>query len=174
MLGFCILLLVAGNETTTHLISNAFLCFDKYPEAIEQLRTEPALIPGAVEEVLRYRSPVKLMFHVTTTETIIGDQKIPEGYGVIAWIASANHDETQFPDASTFDIRRSPNRHLAFGHGIHFCLGAPLARLESKIALGIMLERLREIRRVADVPLEATEAFILLGVKQLPVVFKGE
>jgi cytochrome P450 len=174
LLGFCILLLVAGNETTTHLISNAFLCFDEYPEAIEQLRTEPALIPGAVEEVLRYRSPVKLMFRVTTTETIIGDQKIPEGYGVIAWIASANHDETQFPDAGTFDIRRSPNRHLAFGHGIHFCLGAPLARLESKIALGIILERLREIRRVADVPLEATEAFILLGVKQLPVVFKGE
>jgi cytochrome P450 len=173
LLGFCILLLVAGNETTTHLISNAFLCFDEYPEAMEQLRAEPALIPSAVEEVLRYRSPVKLMFRVATVDTKIGDQKIPEGQGVIAWIASANRDEARFPNADTFDIRRSPNRHIAFGHGIHFCLGAPLARLESKIALGIMLERLHEIRRVSDVPLEATEAFILYGVKQLPIVFKG-
>ena len=173
LLGFCILLLVAGNETTTHLISNAFLCFDEYPETMEQLRAEPELIPSAVEEVLRYRSPVKLMFRATTTDTKVGEQKIPAGDGVIAWIASANRDETQFPDADTFDIRRSPNRHIAFGHGIHFCLGAPLARLESKIALRIMLERMHEIRRVPGVSLEATDAFILLGVKQLPVVFKG-
>ena len=99
-------------------------------------------------------------------------RRFPAGE-VIAWIASANRDETQFPDAIYFNIRRSPNRHIAFGHGIHFCLGAPLARREFKIALKIMLERMHEIQKMPDVSLEATEAFILLGVKQLPVVFQG-
>lgn len=172
LLGFCILLLVAGNETTTHLIGNAILCLDEHPEALAQLRAEPDLLPGAIEEVLRYRSPVRLMFRVTTQDTMIGDQEVKAGSGLQAWIASANQDEEQFPNAEQFDIRRSPNRHLAFGYGIHFCLGAPLARLEAKIALGIMLERLRELRRVRDVPLEPVGSFILFGVKHLPVTFK--
>jgi len=173
LLGFCIILLVAGNETTTHLIGNAVLCFDEYPEVVEQLLAEPALLPDAIEEVLRYRSPLKVMFRAANIDTKIGDQVIPAGQGVMAWIGSANRDEAQFPGAETFDIRRSPNRHLAFGYGIHFCLGAPLARLEVKIALGIMLERLQEIQRDRDVPLEASEAFILHGVKHLPIVFNG-
>ena len=173
LLGFCILLLVAGNETTTNLIGNAIMCFDEHPETMEQLRAEPDLLPGAIEEVLRFRSPIKMMFRVATTDTRIGDQEIPAGQEVIAWISSANRDEEQFPGADTFDFKRSPNRHLAFGYGIHFCLGAPLARLESKIALGIMLERFKEIQQVRDVPLEATSSFLLYGVKHLPVVFKA-
>lgn len=171
LLGFCVLLLAAGNETTTHLIGNALWCFDEYPEAWAELRANPTLLPDAIEEVLRYRSPVKLMFRNTTRDTRIGDKDIPAGSGVTAWIGSADRDEAQFPNAETFNIHRSPNRHLAFGHGIHFCLGAPLARLESKVALGIMLERFASIRRDRDVELEPVAAFILHGLKSLPVEF---
>jgi cytochrome P450 len=172
LLGFCILLLVAGNETTTNLIGNSVLCFDEHPEAMEQLRADPALLPDAIEEVLRYRSPIKMMFRVATTDVELGDRQIRAGEGVTAWISSANHDESQFPHADTFDIRRTPNRHLAFGYGIHFCIGAPLARLESKIALAAMLERLPHMRQVRDVPLEPSESFILYGVKHLPITFQ--
>jgi cytochrome P450 len=172
LMGFCVLLLVAGNETTTHLIGNAIWCFDDHPEAWAELRANPALLPGAIEEVLRYRSPVKLMFRVATKDTRIGDKDIAEGSGVAAWIGSADRDEDQFPNAGIFDIHRTPNRHLAFGHGIHFCLGAPLARLESKVTLGIMLDRFATIRRNREIELEPVGAFILHGLKSLPVVFK--
>ncbi len=172
LLGFCVLLLVAGNETTMHLIGNAIWCFDDHPAAWAELRANPTLLPDAVEEVLRYRSPVKLMFRITAQDTRIGDKDIPAGTGVTAWIGSADRDEAQFPNAETFDIHRTPNRHLAFGHGIHFCLGAPLARLESKIALGIMLQRFSNIQRDRDIELEPVSAFILHGLKHMPVVFE--
>jgi len=172
LLGFCVLLLVAGNETTTHLIGNAIWCFDDHPATWAELRANPALLPDAIEEVLRYRSPVKLMFRITAQDTRIGDKDIPAGTGVTAWIGSADRDEAQFPNAETFDIHRTPNRHLAFGYGIHFCLGAPLARLESKIALGIMLKRFSNIQRDRDIELEPVSAFILHGLKHMPVVFE--
>lgn len=172
LLGFCILLLVAGNETTTNLIGNALLCFDEQPEVMEQLRSEPELVPGAIEEVLRYRSPVQFMYRRAVADITIRDQEIRAGQMVLAWIGSANRDEAQFPDPDRFDIRRTPNRHIAFGHGIHFCLGAPLARLEAKIALTILLERLHEIKRVPGIPLEATGSNVVYGVKHLPVTFR--
>ena len=172
LLGFCILLLVAGNETTTNLIGNAILCFDEHPEVMEQLRAEPALVPGAVEEVLRYRSPVQFMYRRTVANTTIRDQEIRAGQMVLAWIGSANRDEAQFPNPDSFDIRRTPNRHIAFGHGIHFCLGAPLARLEAKIVLTMLLERFHEIKRVPGVALEATGSDIVYGVKHLPITFR--
>jgi cytochrome P450 len=172
LLGFCVLLLVAGNETTTNLIGNALLCFDEHPEVMEQLRTEPELIPGAIEEVLRYRSPVQFMYRRAAADVTIRDQQIRAGQMVLAWIGSANRDEAQFPDPDTFDIRRTPNRHIAFGHGIHFCLGAPLARLEAKIALTILLERFHNIERVRDIPLEATGSDLVFGVKHLPITFQ--
>src|SRR5260370_25997762 len=129
------MLIVAGNEHTTFLIGNACLCFDEYPEVVEQLRAEPALLPDAIEEVLRYRSPLKVMFCAANMDTQIGDQVIPAGQGVMAWIGSANRDEAQFPGAETFAIRSPPNRHLSFGYGIHFSLGSPLALLAPKIPL---------------------------------------
>jgi cytochrome P450 len=171
VLGFCFLLLVAGNETTTNLIGNALLCLDTYPEVWKQLHAEPALAPAVVEEVLRYLSPVQSMFRLTTSETTIGDQIIPAHKMVLAWIGSANRDEQQFPDADTFNIRRTPNRHIAFGHGIHFCLGAPLARLETKIVLEALLERFSEIQRVQNAPLQRTDSFFLYGLKHIPITF---
>jgi cytochrome P450 len=125
VLAFCILLLVAGNETTTHLIGNSVICLSQHPAALEQLRHSSALIPGAIEEVLRYLSPVKMMARFTKTETTLGGQDIGARQSVMAWISSANRDEAQLPEPDRFDIQRDPNRHIAFGHGIHFCLGLP-------------------------------------------------
>lgn len=171
LLGFCALLLVAGNETTTNLIGNAILCLDEHPDALGLLRAQPNLLPGAIEEVLRYRSPVQSMFRATIRDAEMGNQTVPAGQPVIAWIGSANRDPAQFPDPDRFDIARVPNRHLAFGQGIHFCLGAPLARLEARLALGAMLTRLPRLRRDRTVPLEPLESFIVYGVKRLPIIF---
>lgn len=171
VLSFCILLLVAGNITTTNLISNAFLAFDEFPDALEQLYAEPELVPGAIEEVLRYRSPVRCMFRVSRAESMVGEHCIEAGRFVVAWIASANRDPDEFPDPDTFDIRRTPNRHIAFGHGIHFCLGAPLARLEAKIALEAMLQRLPHMRLQPDTLFEPVSSVVLSGVKHVPITF---
>jgi cytochrome P450 len=174
VLGFCVLLLVAGNETTTNLIGNAILCFDEDPLAWQRLRSQPeTLLGSAIEEVLRYRSPVQSMYRTTTATVELGSQVIPAGEPVIAWIGSANRDARQFPDPDRFDIQRSPNRHLAFGHGIHFCLGAPLARLEARIALGELCKRFTKITRVRKVPLEPQLSTIVYGVKHLPVAVQA-
>ncbi len=170
LLSFCVLLLVAGNETTTNLIGNTILCLAEHPEAEVELRAHPELLPSAVEEILRYRSPVQSMFRVTTTDVRLGDQAVPAGQSVVAWIGSANRDPRQFPNPDRFDIRRSPNRHLAFGHGIHFCLGAPLARLEATVALGALLGRLGRLR-VDRAAVEPLSGDLLHGVRRLPVTF---
>jgi cytochrome P450 len=172
LLSFCIVLLVAGNLTTTNLIGNAILCFDDHPEVMDELRADPSLMPGAIEEVLRYLSPVQRLVRAATVDTVIGDKQIKAGQLLVPCLGSANRDEEQFPEPNVFDIRRTPNRHLAFGHSIHFCIGAPLARLESRIALEVMLQRFTEIKRVREIPLEMVGAF--LGVKSLPITFKGK
>ncbi len=174
MLGLCSLLLVAGNITTTNLIGNAMLCFDEHPEVMDQLRDDVSLLPAAIEEVLRYRSPAQWVMRVASTETILGGKEIRQGQVLIPYLGSANCDEAQFPDPEVFDIRRTPNRHVAFGHGIHFCLGAPLARLETKIALEALLTRFRNIRRLRETrlePLEGGGGFY--GVKRLPITFQA-
>jgi cytochrome P450 len=172
LLGFCILLLVAGNETTTNLIGNTMLCLDEHPEAVERLRANRDLVPMALEEALRYYSPLKLTIRGTKNETTIGDQHIEAGKLLFVWIASANRDEAQFPAANQFTIERDPNRHLGFGRGIHFCLGAPLARLEAKIALNAMLDRLPDTWHVSDAPLSLINSMSVLGVKTLPMTWE--
>ncbi len=172
IVGFCILLLVAGNETTTNLIGNAILCFEQHPEAWEELRSDASLVPSAVEEVLRYLSPVQCMFRITVADTTLGDQEITKGQWVTAWIGSANRDSDQFPNPDTFDIRRTPNRHIAFGHGIHFCLGAPLARLEGRITFEALRQTLPQIHRDQSVQLEKVGSFFVYGVKHLPLILK--
>lgn len=171
LLGFCILLLVAGNETTTNLLANTLLCWQDAPDAYERVRADRALLPGTTEEVLRYRSPVQSMYRVTAQDVDLYGQVIPEGSPVLAWIGSANRDPAQFPEPGTFDPARSPNRHLAFGNGVHFCLGAPLARLEASVALGAVLDRLPNLRIVPGAVLEAIPSQIVYGVRRLPVLF---
>jgi cytochrome P450 len=169
-LTFCTLLLIAGNITTTNLIANAMHCFLEHPDQFACLRAEPNLLPSAIEEVLRYESPVQVLLRVTARGAEVGGQTIPAGERVFAWIGSANRDEAVFPHPERFDIARNPNPHLAFGHAIHFCVGAPLARLEARVALSILLERMRNIER-ADGAVETTRGGFLHGITRLPLRF---
>ena len=170
---FCTLLLAAGQETTKNLIANAIVCFTDYPDRMERLIREPALMPTAIEEVLRYLPPVWFLFRQTRTDVELAGQHIPANQLVLAWTASANRDPAQFPDPDRFDIEREPNRHLAFGHGIHFCVGAPLARLEARIALPMMLEQLRNLQRVEGFPI-TVQMGIVFVIRSLPITFQPQ
>jgi cytochrome P450 len=170
LLGFGALLLVAGNETTTNLIGNALLTFAQQPELWQRLRLQPDLVPQAVEEVLRYLSPVQSMFRVTKQAVKIAGQELNAGAPVVAWIGSANRDEAQFPKPECFDLDRQPNRHLAFGQGIHYCLGAPLARLEARIALTSMLNRIESITLAPEAELERLPSNLVYGLTSLPLI----
>jgi cytochrome P450 len=170
-IGFCILLLLAGHVTTTNLLSQAIRCFDEYPDTLAQIRKRPELMPGAIEEVLRYASPVWRLLRTTTADVTMEGVTIPANSVVFVWLASANRDERQFSDPERFDIMRNPNRHIAFGHGIHFCIGAPLSRLETSIALPMIINQLPDMHVVHEKPLELLEGRILFGFKQLPVTF---
>jgi cytochrome P450 len=173
LLGFCALLLVAGNETTTNLIGNALLTFAEQPETWRLLRAHPELVPQAVEEALRFRSPVQSMFRVTKEPVTIAGQELPAHASMIAWIGSANRDEEVFPEADRFDLNRQPNRHLAFGQGIHYCLGAPLARLEARIALTSMLKEIEMIRLAPQAELERLPSNLVYGLRNLPLLFSA-
>jgi cytochrome P450 len=167
------LLMVAGHETTVNLIANGVWALLRHPEQLERLRAQPSLIEPAVEEMLRYCGPVR---HTTSRfalqDTEFQGQLIPAGQLIMASLLSANHDEEQFAEPSRFDISRTPNRHLSFGSGIHFCLGAPLARLEAQLALPLLLERLPRLRFAQDPSLLRWRTGLLIhGLEQLPVAF---
>lgn len=165
----CRLLLVAGHETTTGLISNAVVCFDEHPESLQDLLAHPELWSSAIEEVLRYRGIVHVNPRFAKVDTVLAGQQIKAGEMVIPLFSAANLDERQFPNAATFDIRRTPNHHLGFGHGVHFCLGAPLARLEARIALQMLYERFPGLHRDRSVPLAVKPSYIVYGLQYLPV-----
>jgi cytochrome P450 len=171
LLSFCTLLLAAGQETTKNLIANAIVCLTDHPESMERLVREPTLIPTAIEEVLRYLPPVWFLFRQTKADVELAGQHLPANQVVLAWTASANRDPARFSDPDRFDIEREPNRHLAFGHGIHFCVGAPLARLEARITLPMMLQQLKDIRRVEGVPI-MVHAGIVFVIRSLPITFQ--
>lgn len=178
LMSFCFTLFIAGNITTTTMLGNAILCLDEHPGEFERLRQHPELVPSAVEEILRTMPPGRvgpndlLDGRTATSQVQIGDQHIHERDRVITITLSNNFDESQFSDPERFDIQRHPNRHLSFGHGIHFCIGAPLARLEMKIALEKMLQRLPGLHLLHDEPLELVNSRIMLGPKRLPVAFQ--
>ena len=174
LLGFCVLLLVAGNETTTNLITNAVLTLSNNVREYQRILADRSLIPGMVEEVLRYRSPVQSMFRTCKKDVELGGKLIRKGQVVLAWIGSANHDATEFQKPEEFLIERTPNRHIAFGEGVHFCLGAPLARLEAKIAMETLLERAGKVTLKIGTQLEPLGGIIVFGVKHLPVSFSNE
>ena len=153
------------------MIANAILCLTDHPDSLAQLQGEPALMPTAIEEVLRYLPPVWFLFRRTTQDVELGGQNIPANQMVLAWTASANRDAAQFPQPDQFNIQREPNRHLAFGHGIHFCVGAPLARLEAKIVLPMMLEQLKDLKRVEGVPV-GIHTGIVFVIGNLPITFQ--
>jgi len=172
LIGFCQLLLVAGNETTVNLIANAVICLDEHPAAAARLRREPELMPSAIEEVLRFMPPVWMPSpRRVRSDVALGGQRLREGAMVFPWLVSANRDERQFPDLNRFDITRKPNKHLTFGHGIHACLGAPLARLEAAIALPLLLDQLSDLQVVRDAPIPVVDSGVVFGPKVLPVTF---
>jgi pimeloyl-[acyl-carrier protein] synthase len=165
LLAMCILLFIAGHETTVNLIGNGMLALLQHPEQCARLRDEPALIQGAVEELLRYDSPVQRTARIAAGPVEIGGRTI-----IVAAIGAANRDPAHFPDPDRLDITRHDNRHLAFGFGIHFCLGAPLARLEGQIAIGTLLRRMPRLSLATSTP-EWRESSTLRGLKRLPVTF---
>ncbi len=162
VLAFAILLLVAGNETTTNLIGNGTALLAQHSEALASLRRDPEGVPAAVEEMLRYDSPVQGLVRFVTRPTEVGGQAIAAGDVVLCMIGGANRDPRQFPDAEMFDIARVENRHLSFGQGIHFCLGAPLARLEADVAFRALLARWPSMR-LAEGGLDRGGTFLLRG-----------
>jgi cytochrome P450 len=164
---FAFLLLLAGHVTTTSLLGNTMLCLEEHPQAQAALRADPAAIPRALEEVLRYRSPVRQQERWTVAEARLGGQVIPAGQQVTFNLLSANHDERQFALPDVFDINRDPNPHLGFGKGIHFCLGAPLARLESRVALEGLLTRYVNLRVDPSQPVQETLSIEINGVRRL-------
>jgi cytochrome P450 len=171
ILGFVQLLLVGGQETTANLINNAVLCFLENPDQLARLREAPNLLPSAIEEVLRYRTPGQWMPRATRRDVEIHGKAIPAGKLVLPMIGSANRDPKHFHDANRFDIGRDPNPHIAFGHGVHSCLGAPLARLEARIALADFLERVNGFELASDEPWEPRKALHVHGPSWLPIRF---
>ncbi|MGJ7907984.1 cytochrome P450 family protein [Actinopolyspora sp. H202] len=171
LVSMAFLLLVAGHETTAHLIGNGMYALLSHPDQFAVLRADRSLLPGAIEEVLRYESPVNTSSLRFTTEPIeLGGVVIPEGELVVVALTSANRDDSKFPDGGTLDICRGAGGNLSFGHGIHYCVGAPLARLEAQIAFGQLIDRFPEMRLAADpADLRWQPGTALRGLKTLPV-----
>ncbi len=170
LLATCVLLFIAGHETTVNLIGNGLLALLRHPGQWQLLRDDPALIPGAVEELLRYDSPVQRTARVTRVDVEIGGKKIPRHSLVVAAIGAANRDPGQFADPDRLDVRRRECNHVAFGYGIHFCLGAPLARFEAEIAIATLLRRMPGAALTAT-PAQWRDSSTLRGLSALPVVY---
>jgi cytochrome P450 len=168
LLATCVLLLVAGNETTTNLIGNGTLALLRNPDERRKLQEDPSIIVSAVEEMLRYDGPVQATSRVVLEDVEFGGKEMKPGQIVITFLGAANHDPAQFPDPERLDLRREDNRHVAFGQGIHYCLGAPLARVEGQIAISSLLRRFPHIEAAFDQP-DWGNSFILRGLRSLPV-----
>jgi cytochrome P450 PksS len=173
LLAMVFLLLIAGHETTVNLIGSGVLALLEHPDQMERLRREPSLIKPAVEELLRYTAPVFMSTERYAREdATIHGVTIPRGEMTFGVIGSANRDETVFENPDQLDITREPNKHLSFGQGIHFCLGAPLARMEAQIAVNTLLNRMPDLRlKVSPDSLRWRPSMILRGLDSLPVLF---
>lgn len=170
LLVMCVLLYVAGHETSVNLIGNGMLALLRHPEQLARWRAEPTLGMSAIEELLRYTSPVARAQRVTNTDVDIGGRVIPNGAKVVVLIAAANRDPAHFPEPDRLDLGRTDNHHMAFGYGIHFCLGAPLARLEGRIALETLINRLPRLALAGPEP-EWRASQMFRGLAALPVTF---
>ncbi|HEX8760388.1 MAG TPA: cytochrome P450 [Pseudonocardiaceae bacterium] len=172
VVNFSVVLLLAGHITTTALLGNTVLCVDEHPDVWAQLRADRSLVEAAIEEVLRYRSSFTQVGRVTMVETELSGQVIPADAIVTPWLLSANRDEREFTDPNRFDIHRRGNHHLAFGYGIHFCIGQLLARVEARVVAGVLLDRYAEIRLAPGVPLEFYNRGIF-AARNVPVVVRA-
>jgi cytochrome P450 len=170
LIATCILLLVAGHETTTSLMGSAVLGLLQHPDQLARLRAEPGLMTGAVEEFLRYDPPVQLTARVALTDASIGALPVPAGSAALMLVGAANRDPALCANPDDLDITRPPTHHVSFGQGIHFCLGAPLARLETQIVLRLLLQRPDDLFQ-ADEP-AWKENTVLRGLRSLPVTFR--
>jgi cholest-4-en-3-one 26-monooxygenase len=165
---FLVQLLVAGNETTRNALSGALVAFAEHPEQWQRLRRDPSLVPAAVEEILRWTSPVVSFLRTTTTQVEMAGRTIPAGSPTMLLYSSANRDAAAFgPTASRFDIGRDPNHHLAFGSGPHFCLGAELARVELRVMLDTLVARVSHIEPAGDV--ERSMSLVIAGLRHAPL-----
>jgi cytochrome P450 family 109 len=174
LLSFCFLLLVAGNETTTNLISNTMLTLFEQPDILNLLNSNHSLIPAAIDEVLRYRSPFHGMNRFVIEDMEFKGMNLKKGQEVMAWIGSANRDESVFDKPDVFDINRSPNNYLSFGAGVHYCLGSQLAKLEAKICIAEMLKALPNMKLDTSKQLRMISSTFVYGYKELPVILGSE
>jgi len=163
---FAVLLLVAGNETTTNLIGNGMLALLRSPEQLQKVQSTPAMIPAMIEETLRYDSPVQTLFRQAVDDVELAGTKIPKDSIVLPVFASANRDAERFEDADRFDVTRNPRGHVAFGFGIHFCLGASLARLEARVGFEELLARVGNLELLEPMP-DYVDSFLLRGPSSL-------
>ena len=170
IVGFVGLLLLAGYITTTATLGNSIVTFAENPDAIAEVRADPTLLPQAIEEVLRLRTPFPQVARMTVTETELGGVTIPADQLVVPNLTAANRDERVFADPDRFDLHRD-NKHVTFGHGIHFCLGAPLARLEARVALRLLLDRYADIE-IAD-QVELRSPWTMVAVTKLPLAVQA-
>jgi cytochrome P450 len=170
LLATCILLLVAGHETTVNLIGNGTMALLRHPDQLQRLRENPGLIGSAVEELLRYDGPVQRTARTPTADVVIGGRTIARGEIVMPFIGAADRDPGQFPDPDRLDVARTDNRHIAFGWGIHFCLGAPLARVEGQIAIGTLVRKLPKLALATERP-AYRQSLTLRGLQALPLTF---
>jgi cytochrome P450 len=171
ILGFCILILVAGNETTTNLMSNLLNIMVDRPDLWRRLREDRSRVEFAIEETLRYQSPVQMLTRFTTRDIEIEGRQIFQGQAVAVSYGAGNRDPAVFPDPDIFSLDRDFSKHLGFGAGIHYCLGAPLARVEASIMLNGMLDRYASIERGDEAPVRQRATNLLLGFRKLPLTF---
>jgi cytochrome P450 len=167
----CVTFLIGGHETTTSLIANGLHTLLRHPDQLMALRADPSLLPGAIEECLRYESPIQRTFRRVAVDGVWQGRQLHTGQIAIQLLGAANRDAVVFDDPDRFDITRSPNRHIAFGSGIHFCIGAPLARLEASIAISAVLERMPDLEAAPGVVRWQDEKALFRCVARLPVRF---
>lgn len=165
----CRLLLIAGFETTTNLIGNAVQLLLSHPEQMERVRTDRSLLEPAIDEAARYHAPFQFLARKATRDVVLGGQEISAGQVLLILMASGNRDEEVFDRADQFDVMRSPSRHLGFGHGIHYCLGAGLGRLEARVAIDRTMQRFPDLKLDAERPAEPLDSTVLFGWRTLPL-----
>ena len=170
VLAWCLIIVIAGNETTRNATTGGMLAFIEHPDQLRKLQREPTLLPSAVEEVVRWSTPIIHFARTATEDTELRGKTIKAGDSVALFYPSANRDEEIFQDPFEFRIDRRPNRHLGFGMGEHFCLGAHLARLELKVAYKYLLPRIQEVELAG--PVERLRSTLVGGVKHLPIRYK--